>query len=43
MCDPAPVIVVPCMVCNGEGIVGYRVLGINYHDGSLAETWETCR
>lgn len=42
MCDPAPVIETPCSNCGGEGFVDYRVLGINYHDGSLIETWRTC-
>jgi len=35
MCDPVPVVEVPCSCCGGEGIVDYR-------DGSLIEHWRTC-
>jgi len=42
MCDPVPVIEVPCSCCGGEGIVDYRVTGINYHNGSLIEHWHAC-
>lgn len=42
MCNPVPVIAVPCGVCNGEGIAGYRMLGVDYRDGSLRETWQDC-
>lgn len=42
MCDPAPVVEVPCRACGSEGIVDYRVTGIDYRDGSLIEHWRTC-
>ena len=42
MCDPAPVVEAPCCCCGGEGIVDYRVTGVDYHNGALIEHWRAC-
>lgn len=42
MCDPVPVVMVPCCCCGGEGVTDYRVAGVDYRNGGLIEHWRTC-